>query len=118
MLRSGNQYSVRYALSSGPYDAVVPYGRANDITFLGTRDGDGIDGIAVRRQLYFFKDVPAAGSSDREITYGRPDDMVLVGDWDGDGKDTLAVRRGNQYFFKNDIAGGNATAEVTYGRPG
>ena len=117
VLRSGNLYSFRYSLSSGPYDREVYYGRANDVTFFGDWDGDGVDGIAVRRgNSYFFKDVIGLGAADREITYGRADDVVLVGDWDGDGKDTLAVRRGNTFYFKNSIDSGAADREITYGR--
>ncbi len=118
VLRSANLYSSRFDLSTGPFVYEVYYGRPDDEAFFGDWDGDGVDGVIVRRgNTFYVKNRMGPGTADRIVSYGRPGDEVLVGDWDGDGVDGLAVRRGNTYFINNDIASGSAEYEITYGRP-
>ena len=116
-VRRGNRYYFKYAMSSGPADRVIGYGRANDTVLVGDWDGDGVDTLAVRRgNRYFVRNSISSGPADRVIGYGRANDTVLVGDWDGDGVDTLAVRRGNRYFVRNSISSGPADRVIGYGR--
>lgn len=118
VLRSGNLYQSRSNLSAGLFDSEVRYGRADDEVFFGDWNGDGIDGIAVRRGTeFYFKNIIGPGAADWTVNYGRIGDDVLVGDWNGDGRDTLTVRRGNRYFVKNVIGSGAAEREASYGRP-
>ena len=48
-VRRGNQYYLRYSLSSGIADQVVGYGNVNDTAFAGDWNADGVDTLGVRR---------------------------------------------------------------------
>lgn len=116
-VRRGNQYFIKYSLSSGPADLTFNYGYANDTILVGDWDGDGVDTLCVRRgNTYYFKNSLTSGAADTVVKYGRASDEVLVGDWNGDGVDTLCVRRGNTYYIKNSLSNGEADSVVKYGR--
>jgi hypothetical protein len=94
------------------------YGDPDDVVLVGDWDGDGTDGLIVRRGNHFLvRNELSNGVAEHEFVYGDPGDTVLVGDWDGDHADTLAVRRGNRYFVKNDLTTGVAGTTVTFGEP-
>jgi beta-N-acetylglucosaminidase len=116
-VRRGNTYYIKYSLSAGEADLVVPYGRSTDQVLVGDWDGDGVDTLCVRRgNTYYFKNSLSSGEADFVMNYGKASDTILVGDWNGDGVDTLCVRRGNTYYFKNDFDSGEADQVVQYGR--
>lgn len=118
-VRRGNIYHIKYSLSDGVADLVVPYGYATDEVLVGDWNGDGIDTLCVRRgNTYYFKDSLSGGEADKVVTYGKADDVVFAGDWDGDGVDTLCVRRGNTYHIKNSFTAGVADKVVVYGKTG
>jgi hypothetical protein len=49
-VRRGNDFHLRYSTESGAADVVFAYGDPSDTAFTGDWDGDGVDGIGVRRQ--------------------------------------------------------------------
>jgi hypothetical protein len=94
------------------------YGNRDDVVLVGDWDGDGTDGLIVRRgNRFLVRNDLSNGVAEHEFTYGDPGDTVLVGDWNGDHTDTLAVRRGNRYFIKNDLETGVASTVATFGEP-
>ena len=48
-VRRGNVYFLRYALQTGVADLTFAYGEPSDTAFVGDWDGNGIDGLGVRR---------------------------------------------------------------------
>jgi hypothetical protein len=48
-VRRGNVFYLKYTTQSGVADVVFAYGNPTDTAFTGDWDGDGVDGIGVRR---------------------------------------------------------------------
>jgi L,D-peptidoglycan transpeptidase YkuD (ErfK/YbiS/YcfS/YnhG family) len=48
-VRRGNVFYLKYSTESGVADVVFAYGDSTDTAFTGDWDGDGVDGIGVRR---------------------------------------------------------------------
>jgi hypothetical protein len=48
-VRRGNTFYLAYSTGSATADVVFAYGDATDTAFVGDWDGDGVDGIGVRR---------------------------------------------------------------------
>ena len=115
----GNHYYVAGAGNeTGTASRDFRYGNPDDVVLVGDWNGDGTDGLIVRRGNHFLvRNELSNGIAEHEFVYGDPGDTVLVGDWDGDHADTLAVRRGNRYFIKNDLTTGVAGTTVTFGDP-
>ena len=97
------------------------YGNPDDVVLVGDWDGNGTDGLIVRRGNHFLvRNDLSDGIAEHEFVYGDPGDTVLVGSFarsaytylDGpyprhevldpgysaDGADQLVIRRGNQYI--------------------
>lgn len=92
--------------TSGSYLNVMEFGGPSDSWLAGDWNGDGKDGVAIRRgNVYYFRDALISGPAIRSLTFGLAGDRVLVGDWDGNGTDTLAVRRGATFIFRNSLTG-------------
>ena len=90
-----------------------------DVFVVGDWDGDGTDGVGLRRGSEFrlWNGAPA-GPPDLAFDYGTPGEAVVVGDWDGDGTDGVGVRRGGDFLLRDVLSAGPATRTVTFGRPG
>lgn len=112
-------YHFKNDMAGGEADFSIVYGRTNDEAYFGDWDGDGKEGIAVKRgAIYYLKNTLSTGSADKEIWYGKPTDKVFFGDWNGDGSTDIVVRRGHYYYFKNSLNSGPADKMINFGRDG
>ena len=112
-----SMFLFRNELSSGPADFNMIYGLSTDEVLFGDWDGDGKDGIAIRRgNKYHIKNTLENGKVDFIIEYGKATDEVYVGDWNGDGIDTFCVRRDNLFYFKDTLESGTADNTIRYGK--
>jgi stage II sporulation protein D len=114
----GNQWHLRYTLTSGVADRVFAYGRAGDIPVVGDWDGDGGDGAGVvRSNVWYLRNTVGAGSAELTFAYGftAGRNAVLTGDWDGNGTETPAIRRSNTWYLRNSNTAGTANLTFTYG---
>lgn len=104
-------------LGSGVLDAMMEYGNFGETVLTGDWDGDGKDGVAVRRgNRYFFRNSLTSGAATLTVNIGEASDQVLVGDWNGDGKDTLAIKRGRTFYFRNSLTSSANAATFSWGR--
>lgn len=104
----------------GATDASFVFGETGASILVGDWDGDGVDEIAVRRDIsglgkFFFNDNSDPGPADASFVIGETAATPVVGDWDGDGDDNVGVRRdvsGTGKFFL-DIDG-DSTADIDF----
>jgi hypothetical protein len=93
------------------------FGRPGDVPICGDWDGNGTDGIGVRRgATWFLRNAISAGPAHGQFNYGQAGDFPVVGDWNRDGFDTPGVVRGNTWFLRNLNSGGAAQLQFGYGR--
>ena len=112
----GNQWHLRYTLTSGAADRVFSYGRAGDVPVVGDWNGDGVDGVGVvRGNTWYLRQVSSGGPAAITLLYGPSSgrNATLAGDWDANGSDTPGIRVGNVWYLRNRVTSG--VADVTFG---
>lgn len=106
----------------GSAESAFAFGATADDFLIGDWGGDGIDNVAVRKDIggngkFFFNNTNVAntGGSDNSFILGPVTADALVGDWNGDGTDNVAVRRDiggvGKFFFDTN---GDRVPEVDY----
>lgn len=109
----------------GAADASFVFGSAGEEFLVGDWDGDGLDNVAVRRDIsgfgkFFFRNTNASGpaAAANAFVLGETSATAVVGDWDGDGDDNVAVRRnvgGTGKFFFDTNGDRNVEASFVFG---
>ncbi len=72
-----------FYLDNNDVTQTVLFGNPNDTPLAGDWDGNGIDGVGVRREgmLYLTKALSGVGALYQSAFYGLPSDMAVVGVW-------------------------------------
>jgi len=104
--------------SLGPADFSFAYGNPSERVFSGDWNGNGVDGVGLRRNgMMYLRNPPSTGPADNVFTFGNDGEIPLGGDWNGNSTDGVAVYRsdgdfGIALFFDNDDKGGVADLEM------
>lgn len=82
----------------GVSDASFVFGETGSNILVGDWDDDGVDEIAIRRNVgglgkFFFNNDSDAGPADASFVIGEFAAVPVSGDWDGDGDDNVGARR-------------------------
>lgn len=105
--------------SLGPADFSFGYGNPNERVFSGDWNGNGVDGVGLRRtDTMYLRNSLNSGPADNVFTFGNAGEVPLGGDWNGNGTDGVAVFRFDgqfgSFFFDNDNNGGVADLETGF----
>ncbi len=95
------QWYIRFSETTGPAEAVFPYGNDGDIPVCGDWDGNGTETPGVYRNgVFYLRNSVSPGFADVVIAYGNPGDIPIVGDWNGDGRTDIGVFRNGTWFLR------------------
>jgi hypothetical protein len=85
----------------------ISLGNKDGVILAGDWNGDGRDGIWMRKSHRIIVDDPVDGKFDFIYSYGsgKKEKTYLVGDWDGTGKDKIAVARGKTVLMDTNYDG-------------
>jgi hypothetical protein len=130
VVRDGNLWQLRDALSGGSPSVQFRYGNPEDFyRVTGDWDGNGsrTPGVvriaAGGRLVWYLRNSTSAGGASLTFAYGVVGDTPIAGDWDGDGKDTPGVVRpqgtGFQpvWLLRNSTTAGGAYLSFVWGSP-
>ena len=131
LVRNGNTWLLRDALSGGPATTTFAFGSTSDVQHVtGDWDGNGTRTPGIVRQVgdnwvWYLRNSNSAGATDvGPFAYGKASvatyDLPIVGDWDGDGRDGVGVVRGDfnathvpKFLLRQTASGG--AAQVSFG---
>lgn len=127
IVREGNQWHLRDALSGGPATTFFYYARSGDLHhMLCDWNGDGTQTPGVIRMIddrphWLLRNSQSSGPADYSFIYGRADDRAVCGDWNGDGQQTPGIVREQadgtyEWHLRYDIAGGAADLSFEFGQ--